>query len=207
MGESCLRSLPAPGTVPTMASHVILLRGVNVGGHRKVPAAELRALATDAGFTDAVTLLNSGNLVVGSAQTGSPAASCTTVADVAALVRAQLAERLGFDVDVIVVTSADLDRAITDLPFPEQAASEPSRVLVTFYDRAPDPAKIAAIDLSAIPEQMVWNGATAYTYFPNGAGTSTLTPAILRRVVGIDGTARNWNSVLKLRELARERDE
>lgn len=189
-----------------MTSHIILLRGVNVGGHRKVPAAELRALATDAGFANPATLLHSGNLVVGAAQAGSPAAKCSTVADVAELVRDRLAERLGFDVDVVVIRSADLDRVIAGLPFPEQAEAEPSRVLVTFYDRVPDPAKIAAIDLSAFPEEMVWSGSAAYTYFPNGAGTSKLTPAYLRRVVGVDGTARNWNSVLKLRELARDRD-
>lgn len=189
-----------------MTSYAVLLRGVNVGGQRKVPATVLRQIGADAGFTDPITLLNSGNLVVGPARPGTPASACNTAADVAALVRMELAKRLDLEVDVIVATGADLARAETQNPFPDAARERPSTLIVTFYDQAPDPVRVTAIDLSGFPEQMVWSGAVAYTDFPSGVGNSKLTSAFLRRAVGLDGTGRNWNTLGKLRALVDARD-
>ena len=47
-----------------MKTHLVLLRGINVGGNKKLPMAELRAFVESLGFLrDAQTLLQSGNLV------------------------------------------------------------------------------------------------------------------------------------------------
>lgn len=188
-----------------MTAYAALLRGVNVGGHRKVPAAVLREIGAAAGFTAPATLLNSGNLVLGPGLPGTPAAACSMPDDVARLVRDELGSRLGLEVDVIVVTLADLDAVLAVNPFPAESAAEPSKVLVTFYPAPPDPARLAAIDLSGVPERMVWAGGVGFTHFPVGAGTTRLTPAFLRRAVGTDGTARNWNTVVKLHHLLLER--
>lgn len=189
-----------------MNAHAALLRGVNVGGHRSVPAAVLRSLGADAGFAAPATLLTSGNLVLGGALPGTPAASCTSPADVADLVRAELRSRLDLDVDVVVVTLADLDAVVAANPFPAESDAAPSTVLVTFYLDPPEPQRLAGLDLTGFPERMVWTGGVAFTHYPSGAGTSRLTPAYLRRVVGVDGTARNWSTVLKLRSLLAERE-
>lgn len=189
-----------------MCAHAALLRGVNVGGHRSVPAVVLRALGADAGFAAPATLLTSGNLVLGHPVPGTPAAACTSPDDVARLVRGELRARLDLDVDVVVVTLADLDAVVAANPFPDESESEPSRVLVTFYLDPPAPERLADLDLTGFPERMVWAGGIAFTHYPAGAGTSRLTPALLRRVVGVDGTARNWSTVLKLRALLAERE-
>ncbi|SDC39993.1 Uncharacterized conserved protein, DUF1697 family [Sanguibacter gelidistatuariae] len=189
-----------------MTAYAALLRGVNVGGNRSVPAAVLRAIGTDAGFEAPATLLNSGNLVLGAGRPGTPAAACSTADDAARLVRDELGSRLGLEVDVVVVTHADLDAVVAANPFPQESATEPSKVLVTFYLDPPDPERLAAIDLTGFPERMVWAGGVGIAHYPGGAGTSKLTPAFLRRAVGSDGTARNWNTVLKLRELLADRE-
>ena len=189
-----------------MTAHAALLRGVNVGGHRSVPAAVLRTLGADAGFESPVTLLTSGNLVLGAPRPGTPAAACTSPDDVRRLVQDELRTRLDLDVDVVVVTLADLDAVVAANPFPQESETEPSKVLVTFYLDPPDPDRLAALDLTGFPERMVWAGGVAFTHYPAGAGTSRLTPAFLRRGVGVDGTARNWSTVLKLRALLAERE-
>ena len=189
-----------------MTAHAALLRGVNVGGHRSVPAAVLRALGSDAGFDAPATLLTSGNLVLGAARPGTAAAGCTSPADVARLVRDELRARLDLDVDVVVVTLADLDAVVAANPFPQESDTEPSKVLVTFYLDPPDPDRLAALDLTGFPERIVWAGGVAFTHYPAGAGTTRLTPAFLRRSVGVEGTARNWSTVLKLRGLLTERE-
>ena len=190
-----------------MTAHAALLRGVNVGGHRSVPAAVLRTLGAEAGFEAPATLLNSGNLVLGPPRPGTPAAACTSPREVAALVRDELRARLDLDVDVVVVTLADIDAVVAANPFPQESSSEPSKVLVTFYLDQPAPEQIDALDLTGFPERMARAGSATVTHFPGGAGTSRLTPAFLRRAVGVDGTARNWSTVLKLRTLLAEREE
>lgn len=176
------------------SAYAVLLRGVNVGGGRKVLSADLRAVAQDAGFAGARTLLNSGNLVVSPGTSGASGPD-----DVARLVRAGLARRLGLDVDVLALTGADLERAVAANPFPEAAGQDPSHLLLTFYPTAPDPERVAALDpLAYGVEHMAWSGPVSYTWYQGGVGTSRLTPAVLLRTVGLWGTARNWNTVTKL---------
>lgn len=43
--------------------YVLLLRGINVGGHRKVVMATLKAQLSAAGFSDVISYINSGNLI------------------------------------------------------------------------------------------------------------------------------------------------
>ncbi|MFF2623111.1 DUF1697 domain-containing protein [Oerskovia jenensis] len=184
-----------------MASRfAVLLRGVNVGGGRKVPSADLRAVAQDAGFTGARTILNSGNLVVSSGASGA-----TGPDDVARLVRTGLADRLGLDVDVLALTGGDLAAAIAANPFDEAARADPSHLLLTFHPRPPDPDRLAALDPARYGiEHMAWSGPVSYTWFQGGVGTSKLTPAVLLRALGVWGTARNWNTVEKLAALVDE---
>ncbi|MEP7765316.1 DUF1697 domain-containing protein [Sanguibacter sp. 25GB23B1] len=191
-----------------MTAVVALLRGVNVGGHRKVPSADLRAVAEQAGFTDVVTLLNSGNVVVVAPEALVDDAPHLATAQVSAAINAGILSRLGLDVHVVAVSAAALDEAVAANPFPEAARSDPSHLLVTFGADPPDEERIRAFDHSAFPEKLAWVGGVGYTYFPQGVGTSRLTPAVLKRELGTDGTegtSRNWNTVLKLQALAAAR--
>lgn len=197
---------PVSANLGGMTAYAALLRGVNVGGHRSVPATVLRALGAEAGFEAPATVLNSGNLVLGPPRPETPAAACTSPPEVVALVREELRSRLDLDVDVVVVTLAEIDAVVAANPFPEETDSEPSKVLVTFYLDPPAPERLEALDLTGFPERMARAGGATVTHFPSGAGTSRLTPAFLRRAVGVDGTARNWSTVLKLRALLAERE-
>jgi uncharacterized protein (DUF1697 family) len=183
-----------------MTAFVALLRGVNVGGHRKVPSADLRAVVEGAGFADVATLLNSGNVVFSAPQTAPADAP-----RVAAAIEDGLRARLGLDVDVVAVTAAALDDVVAANPFPDEACADPSHLLVTFWTEPPAEERIDAFDTSAYPERLAWAAGVGYTYFPSGVGTSKLTPAVLRRALGTEGTARNWSTVLKLRALAAAR--
>jgi uncharacterized protein (DUF1697 family) len=185
-----------------MPGLAVLLRGVNVGGGRKVPSADLRAIAQDAGFAGARTLLNSGNLVVSPGTSGA-----TTPDDVTRLVRDGLADRLGLDVDVLTLTGTDLAAAISANPFHDAARQDPSHLLLTFHPRPPDPDRVAALDPTRYGiEHMAWSGPVSYTWFQGGVGTSRLTPATLLKALGVWGTARNWNTVTRLAELVDEAD-
>ncbi|MGV8978069.1 MAG: DUF1697 domain-containing protein [Cellulomonas sp.] len=197
-----------------MTSAVALLRGINVGGKRKVPMAELRACVEAVGHTRVATLLNSGNVVLtlrddadghGADVHGADAHRVDVHASLAAEVTDGLRARLGLDVDVVVRTRAEFDAVIAANPFATAARDDPAHLVVMFYG-APvtvDPA----FDMAAYGrERVVWAGRDAYLHYLDDIGHSTLTPAVLTRAAGQAGTGRNWRTVLALRDLLHDRD-
>lgn len=181
-----------------MSAVVALLRAVNVGG-RTVKSAELRSVAESLGHTDVVTYVNSGNLVLVPAGGASPD-------DVAAGLSAAFESELGFDVPVVARSATEWELVVRALPFPAQAESDPSHLVVCCWDGVPDVASIRTFDASAYGnESVIWHGRETYAYYPDGIGRSKLTLPVLSKAAGRVGTARNWRTVLALQKLVQER--
>jgi uncharacterized protein (DUF1697 family) len=187
-----------------MTSALALLRGINVGGNRKVPMAELRGCVEAAGHSRVATLLNSGNVVL-TLRDGADGQGVDVHASLAAEVTDGLRARLGLDVDVVVRTRAEIDAVIAANPFPEAARDDPAHLVVMFYAT---PVRVApSFDTAAYGrERVVWAGCDAYLHYPDDIGHSKLTPAVLTRAAGQAGTGRNWRTVLALRDLLHDRD-
>lgn len=180
---------------------VALLRAVNVGG-RTVRSADLKAVAADLGYEQAVTYAASGNLVLVAPGAGSPAA---TAAKVATDLSAGLRSGHAFDVPVIARDASAWRDVVRRLPFPDEARNDPSHLLVHCWD-GPVAAAAKKLDPAAYgPDSVVWSGSEAYVYYPAGSGTSKLTGAVLAKAAGRVGTSRNWRTVLALDALAQER--
>jgi len=177
-----------------MTSYVALLRGVNLGGHKMVSMAELRDMVTALGFADAKTLLQSGNAVF----RGKP----QSTAKLEALLEAETAKRLGLSCDYHVRTAAELAEAIDANPFKTEAKKDPSRLLVMFYRAPLDKATVKAAQAAIEgPEIVRCDGRHLYMYFPDGQGNSKA-GAVVGRILKVQGTGRNWNTVTKLAALA-----
>jgi uncharacterized protein (DUF1697 family) len=182
-----------------MTTQIILLRGVNVGGNKPVAMAELKQWFARLGLTDARTLLQSGNVVVRSAGPGGSALEkrLETAAE----------QELGLKADFLVRSRAEWDALVAGNPFPAEAKADPSHLVALTLKAAPSAAQVAAL-AAAIPgrEKSAVKGRNAYLYYPDGIGDSKLTPALLDRTLGCRGTARNWNTVLKIAVLAHSVD-
>lgn len=177
---------------------VALLRAVNVGG-RTVRSVDLKAAAVELGHTDVATYAASGNLVMRTA----PDADRATVG--ARLSRA-LGRRVGFAIPVVMRTADEWDRLVADVPCPDHATDDPSRLTVVVWDGTPDADAVAAFDPKRYgEEEVVWHGSETYVYYPHGIGRSRLTLDVLSREAGFVGTARNWRTALALQALADER--
>jgi uncharacterized protein (DUF1697 family) len=177
-----------------MKQYAALLRGVNVGGHNLVPMADLRRLALDLGLDDPRTLLQSGNLVF-----GSPSRS---VATLGRALEAAIQERFGIEVVVIVRTADDLRTVIARNPFLDAAQRDPGHLIVMFLQSAPKPAGVEALQGAITGTEITRvDGRHAYIVYPDGIGRSRLVGTLVERALGTRGTARNWNTVLKLAEL------
>lgn len=178
-----------------MTTYAALLRGINVGGGKKVPMAELRTLMEDLGHTGVRTYLQSGQAVFASGR-GDEESLAAELADA-------VGTRFGFPVDVIVRDHAYLRAVAEACPFPA-AELEGRQLHVTYYSAPVDAARFAEIDRAAhLPEEFRLGDRALYLYAPNGLGRSRLADKLSGRRLNKDviATSRNWNTVLKLVEL------
>lgn len=172
-----------------MGRMVALLRAVNVGG-RKLPMAELRALCGELGWADVATYIQSGNVVF--AATGRPAA-------LEAGLEKAIEARFGLAVPAIVRTAAEWADYPGANPFPDEP---PNRVMLVLSKAPPAKGADEAIQARATAgEQVTRAGDALWFHYPEGAGTSKLTPALIDRAIGSPATARNFNTVMKLKEM------
>jgi uncharacterized protein (DUF1697 family) len=173
---------------------VALLRGINVGKAKRVAMADLRQLLADLSYTDIKTHLNSGNAVF----------SCPPRAarGAAEKIRQAIAAELGVECAVITRTGSEFASVVTGNPLAD-VATDPSRYLVGFLSAAPDQATIKDLqqrDFGA--DQLRIAGTEAYLWCAGGILQSPLSKLAWSKELGVSVTTRNWNTVLKIAELA-----
>jgi uncharacterized protein (DUF1697 family) len=178
-----------------MTRYAALLRGINVGGSKKVPMAELRTLMEGLGYEDVRTYLQSGNAVFASDHGDEDT--------LAAELSRALEKRFGFTVDVLVRDHAYLQAVLDACPFPA-ADLEAKQLHATYFSAPADPERFASIDQQAfLPEEFRLGDRVLYLYAPDGLGRSKLAENLSRPrlLKGLVATTRNWNTVVKLAEL------
>jgi uncharacterized protein (DUF1697 family) len=174
--------------------YAALLRGINVGGRKKVPMAALRELLADLGYADVVTHLQSGNAVF-SSPGKSPHSLARTIAD-------RIAGEFGMDVKVVIRTGGELADIVRRSPLPD-GPENPSRFFVAFLSAAPEPAATGSVESMSFDPDRIWiSGTEAYLWCPDGAADTLLTNNFVEKRLKVTATSRNWNTVLKLADLA-----
>ncbi|MET9675878.1 DUF1697 domain-containing protein [Streptomyces sp. NPDC006482] len=183
-------------------TYALLLRGINVSGHRKVPMAELRPLVEGLGHRDVRTYLQSGNAVFTTDSTATEDELSTELEDA-------IEGRFDFRVDCLVRDADYLAAVAEACPFPA-AELEGKQLHAIYYSGPADPERFAAIDREAyLPEEFALGDRVLYLYVPEGLGRSKLGDVVSRPAVvkGLVATARNWNTVVKLVEMTRATSE
>jgi uncharacterized protein (DUF1697 family) len=180
-----------------MTIHIALLRGVNVGGHQPVAMSDLRDLLTELGFADARSLLQSGNLVFRS--------DARSAAGLERMLELEAGKRLGLQAEFLIRTAKEWKEVVARNPFRKEAERDPGHLLVMFLKSATNLKDVKAVQAAiAGPEIISADGRQVYIVYPAGIGRSRLSNTFLERKLGIRGTARNWNTVMKLAALADE---
>ncbi len=173
-----------------MGRFVVLLRGINVGGNNKLPMADLRSSLESAGYSNVQTYIQSGNVAL-------DAKSCDTDS-----ISQLIADDFGLTVPVVVRTAKQLDKVIDNNPFPKFEKT-PKQLLVYFCSAKPRAETVEAFDTARFdPDQMTTIGSEAYVAYHEAVSKSKLTNVALDKAFGLTTTARNWSTVLKLRDLA-----
>jgi len=175
-----------------------MLRGVNLGPHRRIRMEPLRAVYESVGLTDVRTLLQSGNIVFQS--------KARDLSRLSARLQDAFEAEFGFRSDVFLRSADDLRKVVAGNPFEGRAGVEPARLAVTFLASAPDVAarsRLAAI--TGVPEELHTGERELYIYYCNGMARPALTPAMLdKALLKMSTTTRNWNTVTKMVAMAGE---
>ncbi len=172
-----------------------MLRGINLGGHRKIAMDALRAVYESLGLEDVQSYVQSGNIVFRTAK--------RDMDGLRKKIEDAIERKFGFRSDVILRTAAEMKQVVARNPFAGRCNLEPAKLAVTFLASAPTEAvsgKVRAV--AAEPEEIHIDGRELYIYFPNGMARPRLSMAQVERTLGIPGTSRNWNTVTRLLAIA-----
>jgi len=182
------------------ATHVALLRGINLGGRNKVAMADLRALVSELGHADVSTYIQSGNVLFSAPGDADADALALTMTEA-------IAAKLGVTAPVVVLTRDELADVVAANPFPDEP--DPRRVHAVVLSEPPGPELTAKLDAAVAQsaakgfrDEIQVVDRTLYLHTPEGYGRSDLAAALMRIVsspkAGTTGTARNWATMTKL---------
>lgn len=187
----------------SMASHVALLRGINVGGNKKVPMAELREVVASLGHTGVTTYIQSGNVLFSTAE--------TDTVKLAAALESAIEDRFGLRSSVVVLSRDELAQVLSDNPYTDEP--NPRFVHVIFLNAEPPPDLLdrmtAAQNAAAAKgarDTITAVGRALFLHTPDGFGTSELAKSLNSvKSKGLTVTARNWATATKLLTLCDEK--
>lgn len=178
-----------------MPQYICLLRGINVSGKNIIPMAKLKTALDQSGFHQVQTYIQSGNIVFNSDYKNS--------AQIEKGIELLIQSNFDLKIKSMVIPIADFTKMLELNPFKEEAATEPSRMILTFLEHIPNTE-----DLQKIPESGTdqWEliDRCVYLYCPEGYGKTKLTHSVFESKLKIKATARNWRTCEQLLLLARE---
>jgi uncharacterized protein (DUF1697 family) len=180
-----------------MPIYIALLRGINIGPHKRMKMEKLVASCVSCGFSGAKTYIQSGNVVL--------KAPTMPHEKLSKKLEAQIVSDFGFSADVISRTKEELGKIIADNALLRQRAIDPEKLHVVFLPESPSPEAIKKLQsLTLAPDLLRVAEKEIYFYFPNGVSGSSLWKHPLDKVLKVSGTMRNWSTVNKLYAMAEE---
>ena len=178
-----------------MPVYIALLRGINVGPHKRVKMEKLVASFAACGFAGTKSYIQSGNVVFKAPKISADKLSRK--------LEAQILTDFGFSADVISRSKEELRKIIRDNPLLKQQGVDPEKLHILFLPEVPSPEAIQKLEsLTLSPDRVRVIEEEVYFYFPNGVSGSSLWKHPLDKVLKVFGTMRNWRTVNKLYEMA-----
>jgi len=177
-----------------MPTYISMLRGINVGGHKRIKMDQLRKSFEALGFEQVKTYIQSGNVVFKGGKLSTAALSRK--------IEAKILSDFGFSVSVISRTQDEMEKTIQNNPFLKERGIDQTKLHVTFLSEAPAPPALQKMQtLIAAPDQSRCAGREIYFYLPNGVSQSSLWKTPWERTLSVVTTMRNWNTVNSLYQM------
>jgi uncharacterized protein (DUF1697 family) len=178
-----------------MNRYISILRGINVGGNRKILMEDLKSLFGKLGFSNVQTYIQSGNVIFESY-------SKVSNADMEQKIQQAISETFGFEVPVIVRSAEEMAESIANNAFWKEKDVDIDRLHLTFLKDLPVPERLEKIRaLTFPPDKFEIIGKDAFIFCSAGYSDSKLTNQFFEIKLGVQATTRNWKTVLKLHEM------
>ncbi|MEO6883007.1 MAG: DUF1697 domain-containing protein [Bacteroidia bacterium] len=182
-----------------MQTYISILRGINVGGHRKILMLDLKKLYEKLNFKDVVTYIQSGNVIFKTDAKNNNSALSKAIEKI-------IFETYNFQVPVIIRTVSEIEKIIFENPFLNEENSDVERLHVTFLSEIPAKSEVQEIlKLDYSPDKFILNNKEIFICCSNGYGNTKLSNPFFEKKLNIIATTRNWKTVMKLVELANKK--
>ncbi|WP_339921938.1 DUF1697 domain-containing protein [uncultured Cyclobacterium sp.] len=179
-----------------MEKRIAILRGINVGGKRKILMADLKSMFEDLGYKEVLTYIQSGNVIF----TAENKMSDIQMAD---LIEQAIKSKFGFDVPVIVRTAQELNNTFNENPFYGKADTDINKLHITFLNKEPEKGNLEKIQaLEFPPDKFLVKGKDIFIYCDGKYHQSKLTNNFFEGKLKTSATTRNLKTVSKLCELS-----
>ena len=175
-----------------------MLRGINVGGHKSIRMEDLRSSLTSLGYRDTRTYVQSGNIVFN--------ATVSSDEDLSRKIGDKIFRDYGFPVAVFIRGSSEIAKIVQANPFLKEHGIDTSNLYVTFLSDPPAKSFLSKMDrLNAAPDQFRILDREVYLHCPNGYGRTKLSNNTIEKVLSVQATTRNWNTVIVLERMSHEK--
>jgi uncharacterized protein (DUF1697 family) len=182
-----------------MVTYISFLRGINMTGHNSIKMTDLSVLYKNLGFTDAETHIQSGNVIFTHKDD-------IQISDISLKIEKAILERFNYNVPVFIRKVEAMRKLMSANPFLKEENFEPSKMAVIFLYEKPTVAQIQkVVDIDFPPDKFKIIGSEIFTYCPNGFGTTKLYTNFFEKKMGVIGTARNWNTISTILQIAEKK--
>lgn len=177
-----------------MQIYIALLRGINVGGQKKIKMVDLRAYLQELNFQAIQTYVQSGNILFQYEN--------SSIEELEKSIHDKILEKYGFEVPVMIIQPQVLQQVIEQNPFTEADGRDLKRLYVTFLSDAPTLDRIEKLkEVDYSPEEYLIQNKHIYLYSPNNYGKAKISNNFFEKKLKVAATTRNWRTVNKLLEL------
>lgn len=178
-----------------MKTYILLLRGINIGGHKKIKMADLKNHLEELGFKDVETYIQSGNIIF--------KYTSENERSLAEKVELMITKKYGFEAKALVII-AEVFREIFDKnPYLPIKQNEIKQLYYTLLFDTPDPLNIKKLqEVDAQGDEFVFGESCLYFYYPNGYGNSKINNVVVENKLKVSATTRNWKTMNTLYEMS-----
>ena len=179
-----------------MITYISILRGINVGGHKKIKMDALRQLYSSLGYEGVQSYIQSGNVIFNTNNTDTTALAST--------LSAKIHETFGFEVPVLVLKAQELKNAIDNNPYLNDATKDSTTLHLTFLSALPDEELVEKLPTDFAPDEFCIIGKVIYIHCPNGYGNTKLTNTFFENKLMLAATCRNLKTCNELVALSQK---
>ena len=178
-----------------MEKFISILRGINVGGQRKIPMTDLKSLYEDLGFQKVITYIQSGNVIFESNK--------ISVDALEQMIEKKIAEIFNMTVPVIIRQLSEMKNVAANNPFLKMKEIDIDKLHITFLNEIPGRDIVLNIKgYDYPPDKFIIKNKEVFLYCPGGYGKTKFSNNFFENKLKVKATTRNWKTVNKLVELS-----